>query len=166
MIMHLYREPFTEPAQPRKTRLLFEADRYTGEPAQWRDFYLYVWVIDDTRLDSFQAVLDHEYVMNFYAPSRRVFGYVGTTPLLRGIGESARIERQETVVGAVRAMKNDTFPDLIGLIGRLAGGEQGAGFELSDAEKGRLDMLRRAAQAASATMNRKEQDDGHATENR
>jgi len=86
MLLRLFKKAYIDPMKSGSVRLLFEGQVDDKKSSQrFLDFYLYVWLSPEGILDSFQAVLDDNWVLIYNPPDLIKFGYIQRRPINRSV---------------------------------------------------------------------------------
>jgi len=119
--LRLYKKPYREPQDDSRTRFLFEAapfEKYSsGLPV---DFYLYVWVRECRVIDSFQAVLGDELVMNYTRGKGIRVGLSGRQPFNRTVATVADIESRKRLRAVMCVLLCSHFQEMLCKVSDIA----------------------------------------------
>jgi hypothetical protein len=136
MLLRLFKDPYSEPFSPGRTRLLFEQapDETSVAPGR-KDFYLYVWIQDSQQLAGFQAVLDDELVADFRPPRRLDFSRISGKPLKRSLREPLDASERRAFLADTRGLWSASFGNLVHTVDSILHGDPAASLELTPEER-------------------------------
>ncbi|MBD3319763.1 MAG: hypothetical protein GF350_01565 [Chitinivibrionales bacterium] len=136
MKLRLFKDLYRDPMKEGVVRLLFEGIHAPLEKKErFNDFYIYVWIDSGNALESFQAVLDDEIVLEARKSGAISFGQIVTEPFNRTIKVSKSLQKRKRMVRIMANLRNEYFPDLIKEVGRIVREDRVIPVKLSDEER-------------------------------